>query len=51
MLTYHSPDAEVTRYFKVVDTLPTEDKSTLLRVVTGFLRDIKTKQAYTASQK
>ncbi len=39
-------DAEVIRYFKEVDTLPTEDKSALLRVIAGFLRDVKTKQAY-----
>ena len=39
-------DAEVIRYFKEVDTLPTEDKSALLRVISGFLRDVKTKQAY-----
>jgi hypothetical protein len=29
-----------------VDNLPTEDKSALLRVIGGFLRDVKTKQAY-----
>jgi transcriptional regulator with XRE-family HTH domain len=39
-------DAEVIRYFKEVDTLPTEDKSALLRVISGFIRDVKTKQAY-----
>lgn len=39
-------DAEVIRYFKEVDNLPTEDKSALLRVIGGFLRDVKTKQAY-----
>jgi transcriptional regulator with XRE-family HTH domain len=39
-------DAEVIRYFKEVDTLPAEDKSALLRVIGGFLRDVKTKQAY-----
>jgi transcriptional regulator with XRE-family HTH domain len=39
-------DAEVIRYFKEVDTLPVEDKSALLRVIAGFLRDVKTKQAY-----
>ncbi len=36
-------DAEVIRYFKEVDTLPQEDKSALLRVIAGFLRDVKTK--------
>ena len=39
-------DAEVIRYFKEVDNLPQEDKSALLRVIGGFLRDVKTKQAY-----
>lgn len=39
-------DAEVIRYFKEVDNLPAEDKSAILRVVGGFLRDVKTKQAY-----
>ena len=39
-------DAEVIRYFKEVDNLPVEDKSALLRVIGGFLRDVKTKQAY-----
>ncbi len=39
-------DAEVIRYFKEVDNLPVEDKSALLRVISGFLRDVKTKQAY-----
>jgi hypothetical protein len=39
-------DAEVTRYFKEVDTLPQEDKNALLRVIAGFIRDVKTKQAY-----
>jgi transcriptional regulator with XRE-family HTH domain len=39
-------DAEVIRYFKEVDTLPQEDKTALLRVIGGFIRDVKTKQAY-----
>ena len=39
-------DAEVIRYFKEEDNLPTEDKSALLRVIGGFRRDVKTKQAY-----
>lgn len=38
--------AEVIRYFKEVDNLPAEDKSALLRVIGGFLRDVKTKKAY-----
>lgn len=39
-------DAEVIRYFKEVDNLPSDDKTALLRVIGGFLRDVKTKQAY-----
>ena len=39
-------DAEVIRYFKEVDALPTDDKSALLRVIAGFHGDVKTKQAY-----
>jgi len=39
-------DAEVIRFFKEVDTLPTEDKFALLRVIGGFIRDVKAKQAY-----
>jgi hypothetical protein len=31
---------------KEVDNLPADDKSALLRVIGGFLRDVKTKQAY-----
>ena len=42
-------DPEVIRYFKEVDNLPSDDKTALLRVIGGFLRDVKTKQAY-ASQ-
>ena len=39
-------DVELIRYFKEVDALPQEDKSALLRVIAGFIRDVKTKQAY-----
>ena len=39
-------DVEVIRYFKEVDALPAEDKTALLRVIAGFIRDVKTKQAY-----
>jgi hypothetical protein len=41
-------EAEVIRYFKEVDALPQEDKNALLRVIAGFIRDVKTKQAYTS---
>lgn len=40
-------DAEVIRYFKDIETLPAEDKAALLRVISAFIRDVKTKQAYT----
>lgn len=39
-------DAEAILYFKEADTLPQEDKSALLRVIAGFIRDVKTNQAY-----
>ncbi len=39
-------NAEVIRNFKEVDALPQEDKSALIRVIAGFIRDVKTKQAY-----
>jgi hypothetical protein len=39
-------DAEVIRYFKEVDALLQEDKNALLRVIAGFIRDVKTKQTY-----
>lgn len=34
------------RYFKEVYNLPVVDKSALLRVISGFLRVVKIKQAY-----
>ena len=40
-------DAEVIRYFKEIETLPADDKAALLRVISAFIRDVKTKQAYT----
>lgn len=40
-------DAEVIRYLKEIETLPAEDKVALLRVISAFIRDVKTKQAYT----
>ena len=41
-------DAEVIRYFKEVDQLPQDDKAALLRVIAGYIRDVKTKQSYTS---
>jgi hypothetical protein len=40
-------DTEVIRYFKEIETLPADDKATLLRVISAFIRDVRTKQAYT----
>jgi len=39
-------DAEVIRYFKEINVLPENDKNAILRVISGFIRDVKTKQAY-----
>jgi hypothetical protein len=39
-------DAELIRYFKEVDALPQDDQNALLRVIAGFIRNVKTKQAY-----
>jgi len=39
-------DSEVLRQFKAVDSLPENDKTALLRVISGFIRDCSTKQAY-----
>lgn len=36
-------DADVITYFKEMNNLPAEDKTALLRVIGGFLRDVKTK--------
>lgn len=39
-------EAEVIRYFKKVDFLPQENKQAHIRVIAGFIRNVKTKQAY-----
>ena len=39
-------DAELLNQFKQVHALPDEDKKTLLKVVSAYLRDYKAKQAY-----
>ncbi len=38
--------AEVIRYFKEAHALPQEDKPVLIRMTAGFIRGVKTKQAY-----
>ena len=39
-------DSEVLNQFKKVEELSESDKNALLRVISGFIRDCKTKQAY-----
>jgi len=39
-------DAELIKYFKEVDVLPTDEKSIVLRLIGAYVRDFKAKQAY-----
>lgn len=39
-------DAELIKQFKEMETLPETEKNTILKVVTAYIRDFKTKQAY-----
>ena len=39
-------DAELIKQFKEMEQLPEKEKSTILNVVSAFVRDFKTKQAY-----
>jgi len=39
-------DAELIKQFKEMEQLPEREKSTILNVVSAFVRDFKTKQAY-----
>ncbi len=39
-------DAELIKYFKEVDVLPSEEKSIVLRMIGAYVRDFKAKQAY-----
>jgi transcriptional regulator with XRE-family HTH domain len=39
-------DAELLNHFKQVHDLPEEDRKTLLKVVSAYLRDFRAKQAY-----
>lgn len=39
-------DAELIKQFKEMETLPDTEKNTILKVVTAYIRDLKTKQAY-----
>jgi transcriptional regulator with XRE-family HTH domain len=39
-------DNELLKHFKDVDAMPENDKNILIRVISAFVRDFKTKQAY-----
>ncbi|WMJ75293.1 helix-turn-helix transcriptional regulator [Cytophagaceae bacterium ABcell3] len=39
-------DTALLRQFKEVDTMPDEDKNTLMKVINAYIRDFKTKSAY-----
>jgi transcriptional regulator with XRE-family HTH domain len=39
-------DAELIKQFKEVDLLPELEKSTILKVISAYIRDFKTRQAY-----
>jgi len=39
-------DAELIRQFKEVDQLPDGEKITILKVISAYIRDFKTRQAY-----
>jgi hypothetical protein len=41
-IRHFQKDAEVIRYFKEIETLPSNDKAALLRVISAFIRDVKT---------
>ena len=39
-------DAKLLNYFKEVDQLPDEGQHVILKVITAYLRDFRTQQAY-----
>jgi transcriptional regulator with XRE-family HTH domain len=41
-------NVELLKQFREVDLLPEEDKKTIIRVVSAYIRDFKTRQAYSA---
>ncbi|WMJ74301.1 helix-turn-helix transcriptional regulator [Cytophagaceae bacterium ABcell3] len=41
-------DTALFRQFKEVDTMPEDDKVTLMKVISAYIRDFKTKNAYSA---
>ena len=40
-------DAELIKQFKEVDQLPETEKNTILKVISAYIRDFNTRQAYT----
>jgi transcriptional regulator with XRE-family HTH domain len=39
-------DAELIKQFEKIDSLPEEEKETILKVISAFVRDFNAKQAY-----
>jgi hypothetical protein len=39
-------DAELINQFKKVSALPTEEKTLVLKIITAYIRDFNTQQAY-----
>lgn len=39
-------DAELLKQFKEIDIMPDDEKKTILKVISAYIRDFKTKQAY-----
>ncbi|MCJ1809589.1 MULTISPECIES: hypothetical protein [Flavobacterium] len=40
-------DAELIKEFQKIEELPQEEKNTILKVISAYIRDFKTKQSYT----
>ena len=39
-------NSELLQRFKEIDTLPEDEQTTLLKVISAYIRDFKAKQAY-----
>jgi len=39
-------NSELLQRFKEIDTLPEEEQTTLIKVISAYIRDFKAKQAY-----
>ena len=46
MLLVTLNDAKLLNYFKEVDQLPDAEQHVILKVITAYLRDFRTQQAY-----